>query len=216
MWVLSYLTGDWNHFPCSERLILNHWTTRGVPCFFHNKQEQACSLLGRVSTSFRVRDGQGKAWFWPHPAKNVQGHTRPMVNCLSQQIQTKRKYCRSHLWQSTHSKDYKEVSIQQYNNAIYMWAKDSNRYFTKRNIRWRISTWKDVQHLSFRGSTIPMQSQPSMRYLYGEDGHLLIVASHSRKQRGKARSLLYLLIRALIPSKGLPSHDLITLQSPTS
>ena len=110
------------------------------------------------------------------------------------------------------------IKNSQYNGTTMQFTceQKTQTYFTKRYIRWRISTRKDVQHPSIRGSTIPMQSQPSMTYLYGEDGHLLIVASHSRKQRGKASSLLSLLIRARIPSKGLPSHDLITLQSPTS
>ena len=31
MWDLSLLTRDWTHIPCSERQVLNHWTTREVP-----------------------------------------------------------------------------------------------------------------------------------------------------------------------------------------
>ena len=49
-----------------------------------------------------------------------------------------------------------------------------------------------------RCSTISMQIQTTIRYLDGEDGHLLIVASHSREQWRKASSLLSLLIRTLL------------------
>ena len=69
MWDLSSPIRDWTCIPCTGRQILNHWTTREVPCIV---------LMVDFIERFRgKRDSHVKAVAWSHP-----GH-RDHTGCSS-------------------------------------------------------------------------------------------------------------------------------------
>ena len=68
MWDLSFQARDQTCIPCVRKWILNHWTTRKVPVFYSDSEEEVETWLGKRrkgsrETKITARTGKMKGVF---------------------------------------------------------------------------------------------------------------------------------------------------------